>query len=162
MTEWWLMFICFSFSAEWSETLFTRVMAVQAGIQVCSSSPVQTHACVVGRCEMNDKHSFNKFEQSGLYFGLQAEQHVQLRLNLTLSPFYLQFPAGAVVCDQASSQNALIEGEVASHCHSYSHKKNKKNVQTSVSRPTTVASPPVLRHAILLLLCMSDVPLLGP
>lgn len=28
--------------------------------------------------------------------------------------------------------------------------------------PTTAASPPVLQHAVLLLLCMSDVPLLGP
>lgn len=37
-----------------------------------------------------------------------------------------------------------------------------KEPQTSVSHSTAAASPPVLQHAVLLLLCMSDVPLLGP
>lgn len=37
-----------------------------------------------------------------------------------------------------------------------------KELQASVSHSTTVQSPPVLQYAVLLLLHMSDVPLLGP
>lgn len=86
-------------------------------------------------------------------------------LNLTLSPHYraLLRSVSTILSVQAVSYQSVSvpNWEKTSQTLPELFRSNKE-LQTSVSHSTTVTGPPVLQHAILFLLCMSDVPPLGP
>lgn len=88
--------------------------------------------------------------------------HITLVLNL--SPYYstLFWSVSTTLSAQAVTHQDCVSNWGKSSQTMLELFRLNKELQTSVSHSTAAASPPVLQHAVLLLLCMSGVPLLGP